>query len=147
MSIQFQKAKLYEHFLQLHFMWFRCEGSASYPMLVLCAIMCAIHVSHSTRLVYILTVLHSSFWGNSFRCWLFRGREHEKEKSSRLGTNPLLTLKLLDIHNMHAQFKNRRNSSTRARSHAERVGEEEVSHVSTVEIILNYMSGCIVIEV
>lgn len=48
---------------------------------------------------------------------------------------------------MHAQFKNRRNSSTRARSHAERVGEEEVSHVSTVEIILNYMLGCIVIEV
>lgn len=34
---------------------------------------------------------------------------------------------------MHAQFKNRRNSSTRARSHAERVGEEEVSHVATVE--------------
>lgn len=38
-----------------------------------------------------------------------RGRK--KIKNSRLGTNPLLTLKLLDIHNMHVQFKNRRNSS------------------------------------
>lgn len=70
----------------------------------------------------------------------FPRRRRRKFRPER---NPLLTLKLLHIHNMHVQFKNRKNSCF-ARSHAERQRvevKEEVFRCFAETTIWNYSNA------